>query len=155
MVPSHHSLPLSVPSLYFAPLQHFLGEWGWFYEPGHILGDGGIEANSQHICCDFVIMWESSPTGISQACLHWLSCFITGYLVLSALKVSKSEREKGLAVQSSCLGHTEAATLPYTDKAISPTPYWQRQPPLPPHLHNVLELALAWKSGELGSSPSP
>lgn len=156
MVPSHPSLPLSVPSLYFALLQHFWGGWGWFYEPGHILSDGAIEASKQHACCKWLCNRVGEQTHRYFPSMSTLTVLFPNWVLGTKCcqRVEKWERE-GTGCLSSCLGHTEAAALPHIDKAISPTPYWQSQPPYPPHLHNILELALAWKSGELGSCPSP
>lgn len=56
----------------------------------------------------------------------------------------KEWREKGGRQKGRC-GPVIPILLLWVTGATSP----------PPHLHNVLELVLLWKSGELGFSPSP
>lgn len=76
---------------------------------------------------ELAIVLESRSTYISQAYIRRLFCFITRYLLLSTVMMSMSGREKGLALHSCSpvSGHAEATSPP-------------------PHLHNFLELALAW-----------
>lgn len=70
MVPSHPSLPLSVPSLYFAPFNIFWGDGGDFMNQAIFwVMEVSKQIASMLAVSDFVILWESSPTGISQACL--------------------------------------------------------------------------------------
>lgn len=132
------SFPPSVPSLFVSLLPTV-----WRGEDGgggnHSMGQVIFwvielykQTSSTLAVSEVTILWESISTDRHLPSIgHGLFCFITECLVLRT--VTESEGRRGCPV------------LSWVTKATYP----------PFHQHNILELVLVWKSGELGFSPNP